>query len=272
MIEHHISYRKFLKAVLEKKTSQNPRYSLRAMAAQLDLSPALLSTVMSGKKNISPERAHKVTKALKLNKKETDLFHLLLQIETTADEDLKLILLEKLKRAGGSDQASELGLEHFRIVSDWYHFAILALTDLENFQLSDDQVPAVARALAISKVEVEGALVRLVNLEMLELKNGVYKKTKTNPRVQSVNPNKALRNYHRQLLEKAIQSLETQTPQEKYVGSETLAIGTDQLESFSKLTEEYFSQVLNLARNSKNKNQVYHLGIQFFRLTQKEIL
>lgn len=99
---------------------------------------------------------------------------------------------------------------------------------------------------------------------------GRYRKTIPRPRVESKTPNAALRAFHRQTLGKAIDSLETQGPNEKVIGSETFAIDCDLLPEFRALADHFFNEALALAQKSKNKNQVYHLGVQFFRLTQSQ--
>jgi uncharacterized protein (TIGR02147 family) len=84
---------------------------------------------------------------------------------------------------------------------------------------------------------------------------------------RSTVPNEALRRFHRQMLGKAVESIDTQTPQEKIIGSETFAISEDVLEEANQLAEEFFQKMAQLRKKSKNPTQVYHLGVQFFNLT-----
>jgi len=269
MVSQHSSYRDYLKTVLEQRSVKNPKYSLRAMAKSLGVSPATLSGVLNGKKNFSIEKANTVCKALGLKGKQAEVFLLFVQLESTSNEDLKNATFKKLKSLGATDKSTDLSLEHFRIISDWYHYAILSFTEISGFKFSKEAIPKVARALGITKIELESAIERLIKLEMLQVEKGIYKSTYENVCAEAMTPNLALRNYHKQLLQKAIQSLETQTPKEKYIGSETIAIDSSKLKEFSEITEEYFNKVLLLAKESNKKDQVYHLGVQFFRLTEK---
>ncbi len=70
MIYEYTNYRSFLKGVLANKNKRNNSYSLRAMASQLRISPALLSGVLNAHRNLSQEKAIEIASALNLNKEE----------------------------------------------------------------------------------------------------------------------------------------------------------------------------------------------------------
>jgi len=262
---NHENYRTYLRSVMAEKASHNPRFSLRAMAKVLGIAPSFLSTVLKGDKNISFEMAISFSKKLKLNDKEAAYFCLLVQKDSAKDPEVREALLGRVLDLNPKHQANDLSLEHFKIISDPLHFSILSATTLTDFQ-------ATARTMAVAlgqpQATVELALERLEMLEMIEKNDsGTYKKLKANPRVISQAPNQALRKFHKETLALATESLETQTPQEKVVGSETFAIGEDQVEDFRKLADEFFDRALALSKKSKQKDYVYHLGVQFFNLT-----
>lgn len=60
----------FIKLALAEKKAKNPSYSLSAMARDLNLSQPHLSKIMSGERRLTPERAYKIGKFLKLNEKQ----------------------------------------------------------------------------------------------------------------------------------------------------------------------------------------------------------
>ena len=67
---------------------------------------------------------------------------------------------------------------------------------------------------------------------------------------------------------KAIHSLTTQSPAEKFIGSETFAFDVADLSKASEIIEECFSKITALAGTKKNKKNVYHMGVQLFNLTK----
>ncbi len=262
-IQTHQSYRTYLRNVMSEKAQRNPKFSLRAMALLLGVAPSFLSTVLKGDKNLSFEMANRFAEKLGLNDSDRDYFCLLVQKEATKDPNLRESLAEKVRLANPNH--TDLSVEHFKVISNPLHFSILSATTLTGFEAT---AKSLAHALAVPQVEVELALERLESLEMIEKnERGFYEKVKANPRVVSQSPNQALRKFHRETLTKAIDSLETQSPQEKVIGSETFTIDESQIEDFRKLADEFFDRALLLAKKSKKKTQVYHLGIQFFNLS-----
>ena len=269
VILEHSNYRSFLKSVLAEKQKKNGAYSMRVFATHLGITQAAVSQVLSGKKNFSNERALQIAEKLKLNERETEFFCLLVQLESSKNALVKEAVLKKLSVINPERPVQELSIEFFRAISDWYHLVIRNMTEIDGIEMSPKNV---AKRLGISPLEAETAIDRLCRLELIEkdpVKLHRYHKTQDYVIAKSASPSEALRSFHRQMMDKAIQSLYTQTPQEKIVGSETFAVSEDCLEEANQITEEYFQKMLSLAKKSKKKTQVYHLGVQFVNVTKE---
>jgi uncharacterized protein (TIGR02147 family) len=157
---------------------------------------------------------------------------------------------------------NDLSVDQFKMIADWYHGAILAAADLSDIEMTSDRI---AKILGLTLVDVQSAVERLIRLGMLEQDpEGLLKKPTSHSRFVSQAPNSAVRNYHRQTLEKAIESIGTQTPDERFMGSETFCIDESQFDEFQELCNRFLNRALTLAKKAKTKNQVYHLGVQFF--------
>jgi uncharacterized protein (TIGR02147 family) len=268
MVLEHTDYRAFLKNVLIERQRKNPSYSMRAFAQFLGITQAAVSQVLSGKKNLSSETALQVASKLRLGAAETEYFCLLVQLSAAKRPLAKESILNKLNSLNPQRPVRELSVDYFRSISDWYHLVIRNMTEIEGVDFSPK---AIAARLGITPLEAEAAIERLCRLELIEKdpeREGRYRKTADYVLTQSAVPNEALRAFHRQMMEKAVESLTTQTPREKVVGSETFAIDTGCLEEARRITEEYFQKMLALSRNPSKKTQVFHLGVQFFNVTR----
>lgn len=267
-IENYNDYRDYLRDVLAQRQNKNKNYSLRAMALQLDVAPSMLSSVLNGKRQFSLSKGVALADALNLKPKEKEYFLLLLARQVEKDPQIQMILEDRLRINAPERKIYDLSLEIFRLLSDWYHLAILELTGLKKFAWGFKEV---AKKLGITPIQAQSSIELLERLELLEKdKKGQYKKTHLNLLAQSHLPNGALRSFHKQMLAKAKESIESQTPEEKYIGSETLSFDANQLKEFSKLADNFFNQVIKLANKGSNKKDVYHIGLQFFRLTHKD--
>jgi uncharacterized protein (TIGR02147 family) len=267
MVLESRNYREVLRNEIAERSQKNPQFSLRAFATLAGLPASNLSEVLNGKKNISVERAYSISEKLKFSVKEREYFVSLVQLETTKSESLKMALLEKVRTMNPKVQAQSIALDNFRMISEWFHFAILELLLAEKFIFTNKSA---AKALGISPYQVDTALARLIRMDLVaETESGEYKVKNSDVLVDSKIPAQALRSFHRQMLERTIESVEVQSPQEKVIGTETLAFDKADLAEANKIIEECFQKIIGLSRKSKKRNSVYHLGIQFFNLIKE---
>lgn len=266
MIFEHADYKAYLKALLDERKASNKAYSLRAMAESLGVSASTLSDVMAGKKNFSEETATDVADKLRLTGKKKKYFSALVQFQTTKDEDLKSILNAKLKVLNPKLRNHfDITIDRFNLMAEWYHTAILEMTHLDRKKMTPETI---ATELQISVDQAKSAIELLLRLELIQATgNHHYKKANGKFQAQSEIPNEALRRYHYQMLSKAQESLRAQSPQEKFVGSETIPLNSKDLPKAIDIIESCFQQLLQLADDSLDRDHVYHLGIQAFKLT-----
>lgn len=264
MVYEYSSYRSFLKQVLVQRKKKNLRYSLRAMAKQIRLTPAGLSQVMNGRKHLSVETAYRIAESLGLDDTQTEYFTTLVESEKTKSLEHKDVLLRKIRALYPQAEVTCLEADSFKLIADWYHFAILRLTELEKFEPSSKWI---SKSLGITTEEADLAVERLLRLGLLKKNGKTVTKPNANPRAVSNMPNDALRSFHRQTLLKAMESLQEQLPSEKFIGSETIAIDKSTLSELERESEKFFNRVLAIAAKGKKKNHVYHVGVQIFKLT-----
>ena len=267
MIYEYVSYQSFLKGVLVERSQKNSSYSLRAMARQLGLLPSLLSEVLKGSRHLTEENAVFVAEKLGLQEKERLYFRTLVQLGRAKSPEVKQVLLNQLTTLHPKAEiGNDLSVDHFIYVSDWHHFAIMRLLDISDFTFSPG---AAAKALNVHPFEIEAALERLIRLELIEkTATGKYVKLRDNVLVKATGMNDALRKYHKQVLEKTIESLTTQTPSERFTGTENITLSPDQLAEASEIYEDCFRKILDLSKKRKKNAEVYHLGIHMIKLSK----
>ena len=251
MIYESQNIQDFLMSELDRRLQHNPRYSQRAFARDLKLSPGALSEIVNGKRAITAKLVFKIEKALGLT--ETEVSHLL------------SLLGQKKKGEEASEVKSkkEMSLQFFRVISEWYHMAILNLTDLKGFQWDPQWI---AQKLGISFVQARGAMKRLQEMEMVEKKA---------ERVQRVHdfaysgeevPSSAIRQYHSQMLEKCMTALETQSVDERSFYGTGMTIKNSDLKKIKKEVADFHDQLVK-KYSKKSGDQVYHYQSGLIRVT-----
>jgi uncharacterized protein (TIGR02147 family) len=267
MIFDHKDYRTFLKTTLTERGKTRDGYSLRGFSGKIGVSNSYLSEVLSAKKSLSMELAFKIAVKLDLTEVETQYLCFLVQLEQEKDPSFREEISKRLNALNPKRKTHDLSVDLFKAIADWYHYAILELTYLTGFRLD---AASASKKLGISKVEADVALERLERLELLEKdEKGRYQKTQSYVLAQSQIPNGALKQFHRQILEKAIESLQSQTPKERMTATDVLPMDSKYLPEVDRLSRQFSSAVMKLAEKSKVKDSVYALSVHFFKLSHE---
>ncbi|NJL23805.1 MAG: TIGR02147 family protein [Calothrix sp. SM1_5_4] len=263
MILRYDSIDSFLKDELRRRVRLNPRYSLRSFARNLRMSPGALSEVLSGRRQLSLKSVPNVAQAIGLSAVESrHLLHLAQLAKAAKNKDLR----ELERRARVRDEAM-LDEQIFALVSEWYHFAILNLLECDGFEWKASWI---SRRLGISLIQARMAMDLLLRLGLVRREKDRYigkNEVVLSPREI---PSAAVRNHHRQILEKAIQALEGQALTERDITGSGFALDPACLPAIKKELSE-FQDRLVAKYSAGSKTEVYFLEVALFKLTQGSI-
>ena len=232
-----------LKTELKERQQRNPQFSLRSFARWLDLSPAQLSQIMSGKRKVTAKTLTLVSDRLGLS----------------PVERLQLMQASMPGFVDNDPQDFRLSEDQFRMVAEWYHWAILSLTQLPGAQ-SDPRW--IARRLGISVAQAQEALVRLQRLELIETAPK-FKQTSKPIRVASQVGSDAIRSYHKQNLNLAIEKIDTIPMELRQLHSITMPADPHKLAKANQYMDEFLSRMSELMGSGK-PSEIYTLAIQLF--------
>ncbi len=257
-----MDYRDLILAEFKRRKIANPRYSMRSFAELLKLSPAFLSKLLRGQKNLSMDRLVEIADILGFNETETHQFCQMAQVNKSRNPRTREALSDPQSQEPDQEYFP-LSLESFQVISDWFHYAIL---ELSNCQKKDFESGTIAERLGISVQEAETALNRLLRLGLLKNSKGMIVKSKAHLSMTPKAPNQAVRNFHQQMIEKAKLALETQSLERREISGSTLAISADKLEIARREIRTFRRRMARLL-DSSNPTDVYQLNVQFFALS-----
>lgn len=243
----------FLMAEYVRRKSDNNRYSERAFAQALGLSPGFLKLLFQGKKQLSLARAQEITHRLQWTEAQKVKF--LNAIQTASAKKAKILK--------GKFLLSDMD---FFEISDWFHFAIVELIKSKNGQASLEEI---CGRLEISKTEASFALKHLVRLNLVEdLKKGVYKVPESYEVPSTTSA--GIRKYHKQMLQRAKDAVETQTMGERDLRGLTLAFDRARMHEAKEDIQKFVGQ-FEKKYGKGSRNSVYQLSLALFRLDRGEI-
>jgi uncharacterized protein (TIGR02147 family) len=258
------AYIKYIRKELSNRIEKNSRYSLRAFAAALKVNVGTLSQVLAGKRELTFKMAQEIMPKLSLTPMEESRFMESL-IKATKKRglqrvhpDLKKMILqpERLK-------PTELTLDVFHVIADWYHYAILDLPYLKDFKSDANWI---AKRLGISLTEATMAIQRLCSLELMEWKNG--KLIKTNGALTTADKSvttSALKKRQKQILQKSIESLEKDSIEIRNHSAMTMAICSHKIPEAKKRIEAFLLEMSSFLEDGE-QDRMYEMTINLFPL------
>jgi uncharacterized protein (TIGR02147 family) len=260
----------FLNACFAAKKQAHPRFSLRAWTQQLGLGHvALLSMVLSRKRRLQPNLSAKISRQWlasgQFSVNEARYFDFLVLFANARDPDEKEFYQRVLNSIAPEPTFTTLELDRLRILSDWYHFAILELTRLRGFAPE----PAwIHRQLGgqVSLGEVLEALRRLLRLGLLEkTPEGSLRKTSVYLATPSDVPDAALRRLQAAWIQKAATALDTQPVTQRDITGHLMAICRDRLPEAKRRIREFRHELARFLEG-EDADAVYQLNVQLFEV------
>lgn len=260
-------YREILRSELARRMRQNPRYSQGAFARDLALTPGRLSEILHGKQGVSTKVATQISRGLRFSDEESAYFLDLVESQHGRSRLLREAARLRLHRYRRVPFAERMGEDAFRVISDWYHVAILELLRLPSERKNPEWI---AETLSIELDEARMAVERLVRLGLIaQDQEGVLHLVEANQRFSGSMHAESFQKYARQILWRALEAVDK--TQLKAMHSYILALPESQMPQLLRILKESadrLAETLDLEQGEKSKDVVYCLALQLFPLSR----
>ena len=253
-------YVQIIQQYLDKKKEQNPNYSLRALAARLEIAPSVLSEVLSQKRRLPVKKIDSVIEKLNLTEQEEKAFRY--SIKKASTNLRQLAKIKKPYEKKPLDQPLD-----FKIIAEWEYYAVFSYFDIKP-SISDAQ--EIGEALNLSMERVNEVLGHLIERGYLSKSDGVYSKSCKYLQAKGHEIAKAIRQAHKSTLNMAIEKVDTVELDKRYFFSTTLAIDPQRIEEARILYREFQSKLSSLLENEK-PSEVYRFAFQLFPLSNSKV-
>lgn len=265
-IFHYTDPRHFLVDTFKFKQEKNPLFSIRALSKQMGFKcHSSLVLFFKGKRQIRPEHVGKIVQGLKITEAEAEYFSSLVSFQNAKNEAEKKHFEEQMKKLSPTKRFSILELDRFRVIADWYHMAILEMTQLKNFVPSTEWIQK-NLFFKTHIQDVQMAVQRLFQLGLLKDNFGKWQKTHERLTTPSDFASESIREHHRQVLRNAIDSLESQQVDERIFNSCAMTIDTKKIPEAQNLILKFREEMSQLISQSSG-DETYQLSVSFFKLT-----
>ncbi len=241
----------------EIRRERNSRYSLRAFARSLSMNPGRLSQLINGKRNVSLKLGETLAVAFSLSPNEKEEF--LQAITREKQRNRKIIPTD--------DSAKDRYLEeeHFRLISEPHHIAILILLATKDFQSSPRWI---SERLGIPSITAKDAIERLQELGLMQVVDGKFSTKETHITTGLDKTYAAAKITMRKHIEAALQSLDDDPPEHRSATCFTFSFTRERLPEAKEEIIKFQRRMDHLFGNDKEPDEVYNLNIQFVPVTK----
>ncbi len=253
-------FSQYIQKELLERCQRNPAYSLRSLGKSLSVPPSSLSEWMSGKRAPKMEHAESILKLLECPQEKVK--EILWEIKIS-DISKELMIKENIEKIEAEFDSSRLEKDIFKMISNWYCYAIVNLVELENFEYS---VKFIVKTLGITEEEAQDALKVLLNTGILVEESGTLKASGNNLSTQTGVPDQSIRDFHRQILSLAQGALGHVPVQDRDFTNIMMPINVKSINQVKKEITTFRRKICKLLENGE-KTEVYNLSIQLFPVT-----
>ncbi len=266
----YLDYRALLADYYTLKKSEGRGFSYRAFSRRAGLrSPNHLKRVVDGERNLTPEMATRYAAAMGLDGEPAAYFCDLVAFNQAKTGRERNAAYQRLTGFRGYRKAQKLDLETAAYHATWYLPAIREMAVRSDFR---DDPAWIAKRLrpSITTAEAKKALDTLFYLGLLSRDDEgrvvqAEPVATTGPQTEGMH----IGNYHREMLGRAAEAIDVIPAAERDISSLTMCVGEDGLRRLKERIRRFRQELIALATEEEEGEQVVQLGIQLFPLTTR---
>ena len=250
----------YIDEMLKWRKAVEPNFSIRKVVADIDsMSPALVTQLRSGKRRLSRNHLNALEKLLNLNKREKQFFDQCLEVDTPNPRETSRVVVAKTR-----------GHQN-HLFSDWVHPYVKEAVRLKGF-----------RNDGFSIYHILGGMISLPRIKKslsFLLKEGFLRKNQNGNIVQNSEydmssdevPNAKIRQFHKQALKIAGESLSTFPVSRREAYTLVLPLNQDNAAELKLLLKEFRDRLVTFVeQHDKDNGQLYQVVLNFCPLGGEE--
>ncbi len=256
-------YREFLKEIYVSRKIKNPRYSLVAFSRDAGFKSYHMSDILSGRYGLSPKRALHVAQNLKLKDVSKEEFLALVNLAYNKSPIDKKIAEEKLSslKMGLEKTVTDKDCSFFK---DWFYLAAFEVFR-KNGKIVDAQT--LSDVLGISLAEANQVIQTLSPFVSSFEVNGVEV---LSLQTQSAISSTVLRQFHRQMIEKSLISMEKDPMSERHFTSFNVYLNDEQYLNLTTEIRAFIRKKISQYQDTNSGDErLYAINMQVFPLEKK---
>lgn len=270
----YTNYRTFLQDYYLDKKSDTPSFSYQTFAQVAGFNDkSSIYSIIKGKRNISVNVVYKLSKAMGLNRSESEYLEILVAFNQAKTKTEKNHYFERLckTRCRGRNitafEQHEFRKDQYEFYSKWYHVMIRSILDMHEFR-GDFKWLASMTFPPITPKQARESVKLLKKLHLVEKgDDGVYKVCHKNLTTGKEVLSLAISNFHQECMELAKRALDEVPSQIRNISGLTLGISHETYNLILSELQDFQKKILELADSDSKADRVYHFNFHLFPTT-----
>jgi uncharacterized protein (TIGR02147 family) len=204
-----------------------------------------------------------------LDKRETEYFLTLVNLDNSKSQPEKVRHLEKLEGMQPPPQGMRLSAQHYDLFAKWY---ILPLWELVSWSDFDGDWNALGRRLCppIGAREAKRVVDLLLELGLLERNGGQLVQVERRLETLDELKSEAVKEYQSATMALAQEALVRVRPEDRSIGTVTMGLDNSGWEKVQNLVRRFREDLATIALAVSKADRIYQCNIQVFPLTKME--
>lgn len=263
------NFRVFLKDSVEELRQQKDVFSYRKFSLAAGFSsPNFLILLIKGERNLSEQGAMKIARALGLDSLRRQFFISLVQYNQTSSPTDRFNCAQTLRKLKSKSKLSFIEDAQFDYYTSWTHVAIRECLLIDPC-LSEEQIAGRLRPKA--KVEeVRKSLELLQSLGMIQKSEDRWILRNESIATTANFVSASVVEFHKQMIRLGAESLDRFSKADRDITCSTVGLSKESFELVRQKVQELRQEILAIAENDLNKENVYQMNFQCFPLTANE--
>ncbi|MET0412470.1 MAG: TIGR02147 family protein [Polyangiaceae bacterium] len=267
-----LDYRAYLRAYYEAAKRTRPSFTFRLFSKLAGLrSPNFLKLVIDGKRNLGADSVQRFSDALGLEGADAEFFADLVAFGQATSLGDKNRAFERLSASRRFRAARRIDGDLFAYLSHWYNPAIRELAARSDFSEDPRWIAAELRP-RISPAEAAQAMKLLLSLGLLVRDPDSGRVQRGEPTLTTEHEVRSLgaAAFHRQMMERAAQSLDTVPREQRDLAALTVCISDETVALVKERIHQFREMLTELCDSDTKGTVVYQLNVQWFPLSSNE--
>jgi uncharacterized protein (TIGR02147 family) len=257
-----MNYREILSDCFQARRKANPRYSLRAFARDISMSPSRLSEVIAGKGDLSREKGRVIAKNLRLPPLITADFLDLIDAASAPMQVERDAAIARVRKRQTKSNQRLFDEDSFKIIADPKYVLIWNFMMLPAY---NGEPELIAKNLKLNILEVFDALRRLQRMNLVIQNKQQWSAVKGQFTAGDKTPSEAVRTYHRQMATMGRKAIDSQNITMRHLDSIVIPFDSKHFGEVQQLIADFAQSLID--DYGFGGDVVYGLSLQFFRMS-----